>query len=168
MENRSSSCSNSNRANSSSSADVILETSQNEECYVKKIENLSGLQLLQPNRVRGALDSHGPLGLFLLFFPKNEMERIRNLTNKNLSERPVLVSEMHAFFGLILATSFIRLPKLVDYWCTKPFSGNSDFNRTMSRNRFQEIKRALRICNGDMVSVEQKHLDPLWCFRPVF
>jgi len=57
--------------------------------------------------------------------------------------KPVTVSEIKKFLGLIFVTGIVRKPKLELYWSTRGIFQTPIFPQTMSRNRFQLIRRCL-------------------------
>ena len=88
-----------------------------------------------------------------LFFTDEVMESIRINTNKYVEFctekwgsidkdwQPVEnITEIWAFFAVLLIMSINNLPRLVDYWSTNPILGNEMVKRIMSRNRFKKIK----------------------------
>lgn len=96
------------------------------------------------------------------------MESFQLATNESQQlTMPVTRTEMKTFFGLLLGMSFVRLRRIEDYWSTRLFLGQPDFRRFMSRNRFQRIRSAPKICRSEDVSPQQRNADPLWHFRPL-
>ena len=65
-----------------------------------------------------------------------------------------------AYIGLELATSLIPLNQLRQYWSTSMFSGNTDFKRVMSRNRFMAIRGHLVLKADNQSAYSQAALDP--------
>lgn len=127
--------------------------------YLQEIQRQSGLKL----RLLSALNTGGEFGLFRLFFPLCEMERVRRQTNKSRRlKREISCTDFHAYIELEVATSFVRLGKIEDYWSTKSFQRQMDFPIVMSRNRFQKIRAALRTSIGGYTDAVTKSKYPLW------
>ena len=115
--------------------------SQEGETYMKFLEEKSGIKILQAARVRRAFQSDNVFGLFRLFFPLTEIERVRQMTNSNSRlKKPVTFMEMKEHLGLELAMSLNSHNHVSDYWSLKMFIRQPDFPTVMSRNRFQKIR----------------------------
>jgi len=155
-------------ADSDNSEDDRILVSPQTNTYISAIKGKSGLILLEPERIKAAFSERGPYGLFSLFIPQESIERFRLATNESQQLTiPVTQTEMKTFFGLLLGMSFVRLRRIEDYWSTRLFLGQPDFRRFMSRNRFQSIRSALKICRSEDISPQQRNADPLWHFRPI-
>ena len=71
------------------------------------------------------------------------------ITRHSCSEqwKPVTICEM-IFLGLMFLTGIIRKPKLELYWSTRGILLTPIFSQTISRNRFQIIRRYLRFSDN--------------------
>jgi len=58
------------------------------------------------------------------------------------------VNELKIFFGLLLHTGTIKMPKMSDYWKTDELFNLNCFREKMSRNRYMLIMRALHFCKN--------------------
>ncbi|KAE9542526.1 hypothetical protein AGLY_003387 [Aphis glycines] len=58
------------------------------------------------------------------------------------------VNELKVFFGLLLHTGTIKMPKMSDYWKTDELFNLNCFREKMSRNRYMLIMRALHFCKN--------------------
>jgi len=69
--------------------------------------------------------------------------------------------EFWAFLGLNLLMGVIKKPPLKSYWSTNSILSTPVFNKTMSRNRFEEILRTLHLADNRFPSRD----DRFWKFR---
>lgn len=96
-----------------------------------------------------------PLELFELFFDQEMFQHLvtqfelyaRRDTNKQTFSTTVV--EIRQFIGLILLSGYHRLPKERDYWSTSSDLGCSLMTKTMSRNRFHELKRYCHLADNN-------------------
>ncbi|KAL4083015.1 hypothetical protein QTP88_028345 [Uroleucon formosanum] len=58
------------------------------------------------------------------------------------------VNELKIFFGLLLHTGTIKMPKMSDYWKNDELFNLNCFREKMSRNRYMLIMRALHFCKN--------------------
>ncbi|XP_060846480.1 piggyBac transposable element-derived protein 4-like [Rhopalosiphum padi] len=58
------------------------------------------------------------------------------------------VNELKIFFGLLLHTGTIKLPKMSEYWKTDELFNLNCFREKMSRNRYMLIMRVLHFCKN--------------------
>jgi hypothetical protein len=125
--------------------------------------------------------------IFNIFFPiqmikliKKETNRyafmcIRSLRRKNALKsnciwqkwKPVTVSDIYAFFSIILHMCIIPKPHLKDFWSKNPFIHSSFASKIMSRDRFLSIFSMLHLNNNsNYVSRGNNNYDPLFKIRP--
>jgi hypothetical protein len=62
----------------------------------------------------------------------------------------VSVDEIWLFFGLNLLTGIVKKPCLKDYWSNNELLHTPIFQSTMSRNRYEQILRALHFSHADV------------------
>ncbi|XP_048012275.1 piggyBac transposable element-derived protein 4-like isoform X2 [Megalobrama amblycephala] len=79
--------------------------------------------------------------------------------------KPVTVSEMKTFMGLLFLTGIIHKPELEMYWCTDDMLATPYFNKVMPRNRFEIIWRFLHF--NDNTTRPDNCTDRLYKIRPV-
>jgi len=79
--------------------------------------------------------------------------------------KPVTVSEMKTFMGLLFLTGIIHKPELDMYWCTDDMLATPYFNKVMPRNRFEIIWRFLHF--NDNTTRPDNCTDRLYKIRPV-
>uniref|UniRef100_A0A9J7X5K1 PiggyBac transposable element-derived protein domain-containing protein n=1 Tax=Cyprinus carpio carpio TaxID=630221 RepID=A0A9J7X5K1_CYPCA len=79
--------------------------------------------------------------------------------------KPVTVSEMKTFMGLLFLTGIIHKPELEMYWCTDDMLATPYFNKVMPRNRFEIIWRFLHF--SDNTTRPDNCTDRLYKIRPV-
>uniref|UniRef100_A0A8C1LIR4 PiggyBac transposable element-derived protein domain-containing protein n=1 Tax=Cyprinus carpio TaxID=7962 RepID=A0A8C1LIR4_CYPCA len=79
--------------------------------------------------------------------------------------KPVTVSEMKTFMGLLSLTGIIHKPELEMYWCTDDMLATPYFNKVMPRNRFEIIWRFLHF--SDNTTRPDNCTDRLYKIRPV-
>ena len=125
--------------------DIPSDARTEGERYVESIKKPSGLQILQSRRVRAAYAERKEAGLFQPFLSLNMINNIKNWANTSSKlGKQITEIEMHAYAGLEMAMSLIRLNKIKDYWSKKMFQGHKDFTQTMSRDRFLKIMSCVR------------------------
>jgi hypothetical protein len=96
-----------------------------------------------------------PLELFELFFDQEMFQHLVTQfelyarRDKNKQTFSTTVVEIRQFIGLILLSGYHRLPKERDYWSTSPDLGCSLMTKTMSRNRFHELKRYCHLADNN-------------------
>ena len=81
----------------------------------------------------------------------------RPITKHARSEewKPVTVMEMKKFLGLIFVTGIVRKPKLELYYSTRGIFQTPIFSQTMSRNRFQLIRRYLHFNDNNAAGTNE-------------
>ena len=72
--------------------------------------------------------------------------------------KPVTVIEIKKFLGLIFVTGIVRKPKLDLYWSTRGIFQTLIFSKTMSRNRFQLIRRYLYFNDNNAAGTNETRL----------
>lgn len=87
------------------------------------------------------LNIKDPLEFFQLFFTEELLNVVVTETNKYGTQRDcnwieTTNDEIIKFIGLCFAMGLVRLPKLRDYWSTRPIFNKSIGSQIMSRNRF--------------------------------
>ena len=113
-----------------------------------------------------------PLKIFQLFITQPILELIIQQSNLYAMQAgeflSLSVEELLAFIGLNVAMGMVRLPRLHDYWSTKPMFRMPWFSAIMSRDRFFKISRYLHLVDS---SKQQKRgemgYDPLYKVRPL-
>ena len=73
------------------------------------------------------------------------------------------VPEMKNFLGLYFLTGILQKPSLSMFWCTRQSVETPSFARTMSRNRFELMKRYFHFSDN----ATSDKADPLYKVRPV-
>ena len=63
--------------------------------------------------------------------------------------KPVNISEMKKFLGLMFLTGIVRKPTLEDYWSTDSMIETPIFGKVMSRNRFEGILSYLHFSDNE-------------------
>ncbi|KAG5277832.1 hypothetical protein AALO_G00091870 [Alosa alosa] len=79
------------------------------------------------------------------------------------SWRKVTVQELRQFFGLFFLTGIVKKPSLASYWSTDEVVSTPHFNKTMARNRFQQIWSFLHFSDNQA----NNGTDRLYKVRPV-
>ena len=125
---------------------------------MSQISNGSGLHIMHVNRVLEAFRTNGPLGLFRLFFPREEVIHIHGLS---ATGSKFTVADIEVYLGLEIGMSLHGGARIRDFWTTKPFLPQPDFPTGMSRDKFQKIRSILRFTVKDGISALEKHEDPL-------
>ncbi|XP_048010518.1 piggyBac transposable element-derived protein 4-like [Megalobrama amblycephala] len=129
-----------------------------------------------------ALESEQPLDFTELFISDVLFQNIVDQTNLYADQyiqamgdtskharchawKPVTVSEMKTFMGLLFLTGIIHKPELEMYWCTDDMLATPYFNKVMPRNRFEIIWRFLHF--NDNTTRPDNCTDRLYKIRPV-
>lgn len=140
----------------------------NENAYVKSLENQSDLKLLQSARIMKSFNDAGVLGLFRLFLTDTWIDAMRTWTNNSMAQKGLKkVNEkmFKAYIGLELAMSIIRINDIKNYWRSDMFCGQRDFQETMSRENFMNIRSNLVLRDPNQYDHEVASADPLWTCR---
>ncbi|OWZ04679.1 hypothetical protein PHMEG_00023377 [Phytophthora megakarya] len=136
--------------------------------YVDDLIRESGLHIVREREVNLAYKERGELGLFSLFFTREYRDALLSWTNtmlKDKGKKDTTVFELDAFIGLEIAMSIIPLTEIKELWSQKLFLGQSDFAKTMARNRFESIRARFQVHAPGSVPVQVRELDPLWHSR---
>lgn len=105
------------------------------------------------------------------YFLDGILEHIAAQTNLYAKQKNIMTSfsttvlEIRQFFGVLIYMSVFRYPSLRSYWSEYAFS---PIQHTMTRNRFDEIRRYLHFNDNDAVppKTSEKH-DKLFKIRPI-
>ena len=140
--------------------------------YIQDWMNKSKLHILKPKAVSNAYKNNDFVGLVRQFMPRQLLEVIREWTNANLQKKVCKSSfinedEFNAYFGLEIAMSLVKMNRISDYWSTSLFQGHQDFKRVMSRDRFKEIRAALKFRPDGADDMTTRSTDPLWFARSI-
>jgi hypothetical protein len=93
----------------------------------------------------------------------------------NLQWKPTTLTELRAYFGLLLMMGVDRKTSIIDYWSSDIFLRNVGISTVMSRNRFQIITRYFHLADPendprrdtDPESRKRRcELDPLYKINP--
>ena len=72
--------------------------------------------------------------------------------------KPVTLSEMEGFFGVIINMGLIQLPSLESYWSSSWIGKVPFFGRTFQRNRFEQIFWMLHVSKDDPLQPGKKSI----------
>lgn len=114
------------------------------------------------------LDGKTPYEIFKLFFDAEIIDIITNETiryarQKNNHSFEISKTEIERFIGILLFSGYHRLPRERLYWCRDEDINVSFVSDTLSRNRFDDIKRYLHFVNNDQLDKNDK----LFKIRPL-
>lgn len=97
---------------------------------------------------------------------KELLQSVFENTKRREEIKSLLFEEFVQFIGLLLTMTFVKLPKLEDYWNStlneRKYVTFPHFSRIMTFNRFNTIKKYLRFAN---YAVEMNKNDKLWKIR---
>lgn len=115
------------------------------------------------------MNGHSPCALFEKIFDTNIIDLIvENSTlyaNQNNRHNFSLDSkDLKRFFGILLLSGYMQLPSERAYWSLDEDLGVSLVPRTMSRNRFLEIKQNLHFADN---SLANNSTDKMFKLRPI-
>ncbi|XP_032830891.2 uncharacterized protein LOC116954466 [Petromyzon marinus] len=115
-----------------------------------------------------------PLEFLKLFLDDAFMERIAAETNHCAAQshavgwKPATRATVSTFLGVLLVMGINVLPELNQYWATDDCLGNQFIQRAMSRNRFKNLMRYLRLTDDEkMPKKGEAGYDPLYRVRPL-
>lgn len=110
-----------------------------------------------PRTVSTLNNNSEPIDFFKIFFDEQLVEEIVRETvqyagRKNfLFNPPLSVDEMYCFFGILILSGYIPLPRRRMFWEQAEDSHNELVSNSMRRNRFEDIFRFLHIVdNGNL------------------
>jgi hypothetical protein len=104
-----------------------------------------------PRILAGCYD---PIDFYCLFLNADVLNLIVDETNrygqgKDQAWAPTEAEEMKNFFGLCLQMGVVKLPKLRDYWSSRPvFGGYPIGSQVMPRNRFEKLMANLHLADN--------------------
>ena len=137
--------------------------------FLSKIDQSSGLKVLQRGRCIKKLKTQGYSGLVLVFVADQMIDSIWKFTIVWLKQKGYKKStkkEFRAYIGLEMAMSIVQYMDIKSYWKTGFFVGHDNFKKTMSRGRFQQICGSLSPYHPVTDYKQNKSSkDPLWHSR---
>lgn len=97
--------------------------------------------------------NQNPVNIFEMFFDEEVMTMISQYSQmyaaqNNKHDFHVSIEELKIFFGILLLTGYHSLPRERLYWSLDEDCKVSIFAKSMSRNRFLEIKKYLHFCDN--------------------
>lgn len=107
--------------------------------------------------------------IFEKIFDEEVMNMTRHYTKlyaaqKNNHDFDVTVEELKKFFGIIILTGYHTLPRERLYWSLDEDCSVPIVSRTMSKNRFMEIKKFLHFCDNESAA---ESTDKMFKVRPL-
>lgn len=111
--------------------------------------------------MKGWLQNWNPLEIFEKLFDNQAFDllvnqRILYARQQNKHDFFVTAEEMEIFVGVLLYSGYHKLPQQRMYWSLDKDLGVEIISKSMSRNRFLEIKRYLHLANNDNVDKNDK------------
>lgn len=121
------------------------------------------------NKLMDELKNQNPLQIFEKIFDDEVFTMILQYTQtyatqKNNHDFKVTIGELKTFFGILLLTGYHTLPRERLYWSLDEDCNIPVVSKSMSRNRFQEIKKYLHLCDN-LIAVES--MDKMYKVRPL-
>lgn len=104
--------------------------------------------------------------MFNLFLTKSFIECLCTWTNQEILHKGkyrATYSQLLAYIGLEISMSINQLNDIHDYWSSKMFLGNTDFQKVMSRDLFKNIRYSLKFYTEYDHSIAV--MDTLWHSR---
>lgn len=94
-----------------------------------------------------------PYELFCCFFDDRVVQHLVDQTNKYAAQNnknwSVAKHEMLRFIGILIFSGYHTVPRWDLYWSVLPDFGVKMVNRSLSRNRFRDIKRYFHLADND-------------------
>ncbi|XP_044763683.1 piggyBac transposable element-derived protein 3-like [Coccinella septempunctata] len=107
-----------------------------------------------------AVNNSTPLELFEYFFDKELVDMFVGYTNIYSAKRnrigSVSQSEMKSFFGILLLSGYIPLPRRRMYWENSKDSHNNLVVNALSRDKFEFIMSNLHCCDNDLLDKDDR------------
>ena len=103
-----------------------------------------------------------PLELFFLFFTTEMLQFICEMTNQYAAQSGatnwdlLTPAELKCFIGIIMLTSYVRLPSTRMYWEEALDVGQQIIQNAMPRNRFQAILRYIHFTDNATIDPNDK------------
>lgn len=91
-------------------------------------------------------------------------ESVKYSQQENVHNFSLDSKDLHRFVGILFLTGYHSLPLIQHYWSNDPDKGLSIVRQSMTRNRFQQIKRFLHFCDNQNIDKN----DPFFKVRPLF
>ena len=101
-----------------------------------------------------SLGEMSPYTIWQRFFTEDMIEYVTTCTNRYAHEHcnnpnfTTSPTEIRKFCGILLLSGYHEVPHVSNYWSTQPDLGVPAAFNTMSRNRFQEIKRYIHFADN--------------------
>ena len=136
--------------------------------YLLSLQKASCLCILQDKKVKKSFEDKGCLGLFFLFLSKSWFKSVRQWTSKSMQDKgfnELSEKKFFAYLGMEMAMSLCQLNDIYHYWRKDMFLGHHDFQQTMSRNEFTQIRSAVLLRDPDQYDHTVSSTDPLWHSR---
>ena len=92
-------------------------------------------------------------------FAHHKLERYTKRSSLYRNWKPITLTEMKAFVGIILNMGIIQLQNLRDYWSTSNVCNIPLFQKVFSQNRFFQIFGMLHV--GEITSKGKCKIEPL-------
>ena len=109
-----------------------------------------------------------PVEYFLTFFDEQLLSEIVEQTNNYAFHKNIVldltVDELKTFFGILLLTGYVPLPRRRMYWEKSADTHNSLVANAMSRNRFEQIFSNLHVADNNSLNKDDKFAK----VRPLF
>ena len=107
------------------------------------------------------LSNYSPFDLFILFCDKDVCSLIVTKSERYVKQKldhtfTLPYAELVVFLGTVLLSGYNKLPQETLYWSNDEDVGVELVKRKMSRNRFQEIKKYLRLADNDHLPQNDK------------
>ena len=127
---------------------------------------------LSPGPAPRTVRENTPLKIFQLFVTVSIFELIieqsKIYATQNGKVFDLSMEELLAFIALNIVMGMVRLPRVHDYWSTKPIFRMPFFSGIMPRDRFLEISRFLHLVDSSSQKKKGEFgYDPLFKIRPL-
>jgi len=147
------------------SAKCSKKRKRSESCWVKNTPVYNRTPVSSEGKkveqLKNKYGSFTPTQMFDLFFDNSFLSKIVEFSikyaqSKNNHNFALTVSDLRKFMGILLLSGYHTLPQTKHYWSKDADKGVPIVRESMSRNRFEEIKKYLHVSDNSNLDKNDK------------
>jgi DNA excision repair protein ERCC-6 len=133
------------------------------------IKNDTEAKTEQQEKIKEEMNDLNPHQIFEKLFDYEVLHHIVDQTTlyanqNNKHDLNLTIEEMQVFISILLFTGYHKLPRQRNYWSLDEDLKSDLVNNSMTRNRFEEIKRYLHLANNENIPTTN---DRMFKIRPL-
>ncbi|KAK9729882.1 Transposase IS4 [Popillia japonica] len=140
-----------------------------QKAYVPAKNQPNNLEEKAVRELQEQFGNHSPFELFSLFFDNTVLNAIVNYSKKyacckNRHNFHMDMNDLRKWLGIVILSGYHCLPQMELYWSLDEDKGVPLVRKTMSRNRFRDIKQNIHLSDNTNLQKEDKFAK----VRPLF